>query len=83
VGDLIVIPENLHELPAIAKRKWLEAQLQEKKSSAFALKQQLDMCEQEIEDIREGKMKKIQFSMLAIDAEIKKFKDELNVVDLT
>ena len=83
MADIIVRPNNLDELPALARKKWLESQLQEKKSSGFRLKQQLDMCEQEIEDIKEGKMKKIQYSMLVLDDEIRRIKDELNVVDLT
>ena len=80
MGDLVVIPNNLNELPQLAKQKWLEAQIQEKKSSLFNLKQQLDKCEQEMLDIREGKMKKIQFSMIAVGEELNKFQSELNEV---
>lgn len=74
---------DLKEAPFDAKKKWLESQLQEKKSSMFALKQQLDHCEQEIDDIRNGKIKKIQYSMIMIQEEIKKISAQLNTVDLT
>jgi hypothetical protein len=80
MGDLIVRPNNLDELPQLARQKWLEAQIQEKKSSLFNLKQQLDKCEQEMIDIREGKMKKIQFSMIAVGEELQKMQSELNEV---
>ena len=71
------------KVPPDAIKKWLEAQLQEKKSSLFALKQQLDKCEQEIEDIREGKIKKIKYSMIMNTEQVKKISSELNVVDLS
>ena len=83
MGDLVVKADNFDGLPAMAKKKWLQAQLQEKKSSLFALKQSLERCEQEIEDIKESKMKKIQFSMLVITEEVKDMTQELNTVDLT
>lgn len=81
MGDLTVKPQ-FDDLPELAKRKWLEAQVQEKKSGLFALKQQLDKCEQEIADIQEGKMKKIQYSMIVLTEEMKKFQQELNTVNL-
>lgn len=83
MGDLIVRPGNFEELPELARKKWLESQIQEKKSMMFRQKQQLDACEQEIEDIREGKMKKIQYSMLCLGEDIKKFQQELNQVVIT
>ena len=83
MADAIVRRDDFESLPSIARKKWTESQLQEKKSSMFALKQSLDRCEQEIEDIKEGKMKKIQFSMLVLSDEIKNMTAELNVVDLT
>jgi hypothetical protein len=80
MGDLVVRPNNMEKLPQLARQKWLEAQIQEKKSSLFNLKQALDKCEQEIADIQEGKMKKIQFSMLCITEDLKEFQQELNTV---
>ena len=64
----------------LAQKKWLEAKLQEKKSSLFNLKQQLDKCEQDIEDIKEGKMKKIQYSMICNAEDIKEIMSELHTV---
>lgn len=80
MGDLVVIPNNLESLPQLARQKWLEAQIQEKKSSLFRLKQALDMCEQEMLDIREGKMKKIQFSMIEVGEGIRQYQEQLNSV---
>jgi len=74
---------DLKEAPPDAIKKWLQAQLQEKKSQMFALKQQLDKCEQEIEDIREGKIQKIKYSMIMVGEQVKKISSELNIVDLT
>ena len=83
MADALVKRNDFDSLPALTRKKWLQSQLQEKKSSMFALKQALDRCEQEIEDIKEGKMKKIQFSMLVLADEVMGMTAELNVVDLT
>ena len=83
MADALVKRNDFDLLPALARKKWLQSQLQEKKSSMFNLKQALDKCEQEIEDIKEGKMKKIQFSMLVLADEVRDMTAELNVVDLT
>jgi len=66
--------------PIDARKKWLEYQIQEKKSAMFALKQQIDKCEQEIDDIRNGKMKKIQYSMIMLTEDVKELSEELNTV---
>ena len=73
----IVIP---NDAPPDAMKKWLECQLQEGKSVMFKLKQQLDLCEQEIEDIRAGKMNKIKYSMIMASERVKQISAELNVV---
>ena len=81
MADLSIIRrEDMIDLPLTAQKKWLESQLQEKKSGMFALKQQLDKCEQEIEDIKEGKIKKIQYSMIVLAEEVRKITETLNEV---
>lgn len=82
MADLDIARRYDVEPPPDAQKKWLEVQLQEKKSRLFQLKQQLDMCEQKIEDIRNGEMKKIQFSMIMVTEEVKKLSSELNTVIL-
>lgn len=79
----LITKADLERMPADAKKKWLQAMLQEKKSALFAHKQQLDKYEQEIEDIREGKINKVKYSMIMINEQIKQISQELNVVDLT
>jgi len=66
--------------PADAKKKWVEAHIAELKSRMFGVKQALDKCEQEIEDIRNGKMKKLQYEMIMLGELLKKYNEELNIV---
>lgn len=79
----LITKSDLERMPADARKKWLKALLQEKKSATFALKQQLDKLEQDIEDIREGKMNKIKYSLIMNIDQIKQIEQELNEVDLT
>ena len=72
--------QDLQDAPQDAQKKWMECQIQECKSTMFALKQQLDRCEQEIDDIRNGKMKKIQYSMIMATEKLKSLTAELNTV---
>jgi hypothetical protein len=81
-GSLITM-KDLESVPPDAKKKWLQALLQEKKSALFKLKQQLDACEQEIEDIREGRINKVKYSIIVTMEQVKKIQEELNIVDLT
>ncbi len=83
MADLSLIRmSDLDDAPVDAKKKWLECQIQEAKSVLFKLKQQLDLCEQEIDDIRNGKMKKIQYSMIMTTEKIKSLSQELNTVSI-
>jgi len=83
MGDRSLVRiEDLQDAPADAVKKWLESQIQEKKSALFALKQQFDKCEQEIDDIRNGKIKKIQYSMIMLTEQLKRLTAELNTVIL-
>lgn len=82
----LITKSDLERMPRDAKKKWLQALLQEKKSATFALKQQLDKLEQDVVDIYEGKMNKIKYSMIMTlkqIAEIEAALKEVDVVDLT
>lgn len=76
--DIMIAPDT----PPDAQKKWLECQIQEGKSVMFKLKQQLDLCDQEIDDIRNGKMKKIQYSMIMAAEKVKNLTAQLNTVSL-
>ena len=68
---------DLKDAPSAAQKKWLEGQIQEKKSSLFALKQQLEKYEQQIEDIREGKIKQVEYAVLMKIEELKNYVADL------
>ena len=82
----LITKNDLERMPRDARKKWLQALLQEKKSATFGLKQQLDKLEQDILDIRDGKINKVKYSMIMtlkqID-EIEAVLKEVDVVDLT
>ena len=66
--------------PAHARKKWMEAQIQEKKSRLFSTRQMIDHCEQQIEDIRNGKIKALQHSMIMLEEQIKHMDGQLNAI---
>ena len=80
MADLPVIKRYDVDEPLDARKKWLEAQIQEKKSRMFATKQEMDKCEQQIDDIRNGKMRMLQYSMIMLTEEVKKLSAEVNQV---
>lgn len=69
--------KDLRGAPMAAQKKWLAGQIQEKKSSLFALKQQLEKYEQQIEDIREGKVKQVEYAVLMKIEELKNYVADL------
>ena len=82
----LITRNDLERMPKDAQKKWLQALLQEKKSATFGLKQQLDKFEQDIIDIRDGKMNKVKFSMIMTLKQIEEIEAALkglDVVDLT
>lgn len=82
----LITKADLERMPRDARKKWLQALLQEKKSANFGLKQQLDKLDQDIVDIYEGKMNKIKFSMIMTLKQIEEIQvalKETDVVDLT
>jgi len=82
----LITKNDLERMPRDAQKKWLQALLQEKKSTTFALKQQLDKFEQDIIDIRDGKMNKVKYSMIMTLKQIEEIEAglrSLDEVDLT
>jgi hypothetical protein len=83
MGDLLVVKDKgRYDVPEPldARKKWVEAQMQEIKSRMFAAKQELDKCDQEIDDIRNGKMKRLQYNLIMLAETLKKYNEELNEV---
>jgi len=82
----LITKNDLERMPTDARKKWLQAMLQEKKSANFSLKQQLDKLEQDVVDIYEGKMNKIKYSMIMTLKQISEIEvalKEAEIVDLT
>lgn len=73
----LVSLKDIQDAPLAAKRKWLEAQIQEKKTALFNLKQQLERYENDIVNIREGKMKNTEYAVLMKIEELKHFTADL------
>lgn len=81
MADLAIAKQRYEvEEPPDARKKWVEAHIAELKSRMFGVKQALDKCDQEIEDIRNGKMKKLQYEMIMLGELLKRQNEELNVV---
>lgn len=80
MADLVMRPRYEVEEPSDARKKWLEAQVAEIKSRMFSTKQAIDKCEQDIEDIRNSKIKKLQYEMIMLGEVLKKYLCDLNEV---
>ena len=81
MADLAIAKQRYEvDEPPDAKKKWVEAHIAELKSRMFGVKQTLDKCEQEIDDIRNGKMKKFQYELIMLGELLKKYNEDLNVV---
>ena len=63
------------------RKKWLQSEIQIKKSTLFGHNQQIEKYKQEIEDIREGKINKVKYSMLATLDQLQQYEKLLEVVD--
>lgn len=69
--------KDIQDAPLAAKKKWLEGRIQEQKTSLFALKQQLEKYENDIVNIREGKIKQTEYAVLMKIEDLKNFVADL------
>ena len=58
------------------KKKWLSCQIQERKSQVVRLKQ-------DIEDLKQGQIVKLEATIMMLDKEIAKLLNELNAIDVS
>ena len=56
--------KDIQSASPIAQIKWLQGKVQELKTQLFGQKQQYEKYQQQIVDIKEGKMNNVKFSML-------------------